>query len=51
MVSTKTFLYCDKCGKPLENYINPEDPAYSFCPDCALALFQKIFGNAEDDGQ
>lgn len=35
------YKYCDKCGKPIEN--DETDNKYTFCLDCALELYQKIF--------
>lgn len=43
------FIYCDKCGCPIDNQPDPKDPTYNFCPDCALKLFQKIFGSKESE--
>lgn len=47
------FYYCDKCGRPIDNQLIPKDIAhgYNFCPDCALELYRKIFGNREGKQQ
>lgn len=42
------FIYCDKCGKPIDRQPDTEHQ-YIVCPDCARVLFQKIFGNQEDE--
>lgn len=39
--------YCDKCGKPIAVDDNLEHQDYNLCPDCALALYQKIFERRE----
>jgi RNA polymerase-binding transcription factor DksA len=44
---TNSFCYCDKCGKPIDAQPNSDNPTYSFCPECAAKLFQKIFGDQE----
>lgn len=41
-------IYCDKCHKPID--AQPTlDHQYIFCPECAAKLYQKIFGNQEDE--
>lgn len=39
-----TYYYCDRCGKPITSIDHD-----TLCQECALELYQKIFGN--DDPQ
>ena len=48
MNDTNSYQYCDKCGCPIDAQHDSDVPTYCFCPNCALNLFQKIFGDQED---
>lgn len=43
------YKYCDKCGKPVEK--DDTDNKYTFCLDCALELYQKIFCDNSDNSE
>lgn len=43
--------YCDKCGKPIERQYNFEHMEYNICSDCALALYQKIYGSEQEGSE
>lgn len=47
------YYYCDRCGSPIDNQLTPKDIAHglNLCPDCALALYRKIFGAEQEDEQ
>lgn len=45
----RIYDYCDKCGKPVEE--DNTDNEYTFCLDCALELYQKIFCNNSQDSE
>lgn len=44
-----TLYFCDVCGKLVNPPTEPIDPVNSFCPECAAILYQKIFGDEEDE--
>lgn len=39
--------YCDKCNRPIDRQTSFEHQNQNLCPDCARALYQKIFGDQE----
>lgn len=51
-MKVRDIYYCDRCKKPIDNQPEFEIALYHICPDCQLALYQKIFGiKKENDGQ
>ena len=41
--------FCDICGKPVNPPTEDKEPVNIFCPECAVRLYQKIFGNQEGE--
>lgn len=46
---TNLLCYCDKCGKSIDRKSNFEHQNYNLCSECALALYQKIYGNDQEN--
>lgn len=42
-------IYCDRCGIRIDRQPSFEHQDINLCPECAAKLYQKIYGNQENE--